>query len=92
MDRRTHGRTDNLKTVYPKQTKFAGGIKETSLSRVMGYKLFLKARRVFKFDNYNGTDLTTGLRSGCEAVIWKDSGHPTTVIVTEIFVSSSSLI
>ena len=30
-DRRTHGRTDartdNVKTVYPLQTKFAGGIK-----------------------------------------------------------------
>ena len=24
---RTHGRTDNVKTVYPLQTKFAGGIK-----------------------------------------------------------------
>ena len=24
--RRTHGRTDNVKTVYPPQTKFAGGI------------------------------------------------------------------
>ena len=24
--RRTHGRTDNVKTVYPLQTKFAGGI------------------------------------------------------------------
>ena len=23
---RTHGRTDNVKTVYPPQTKFAGGI------------------------------------------------------------------
>ena len=23
---RTHGRTDNVKTVYPLQTKFAGGI------------------------------------------------------------------
>ena len=37
-----------------------------------------------------GTDLTTGLRSGCAAVIWKDRGHPTTVIDTGIFVSSSS--
>ena len=37
-----------------------------------------------------GTDLTTGLRSGFAAVIWKDRGHPTTVIVIEIFVSSSS--
>ena len=31
MDGRTHGRTDartdNVKTVYPLQTKFAGGIK-----------------------------------------------------------------
>ena len=28
-DRHTHGRTDNVKTVYPPQTKFAGGIKKT---------------------------------------------------------------
>ena len=27
-DGRTHGRTDNVKTVYPLQTKFAGGIKK----------------------------------------------------------------
>ena len=26
MDARTDGRTDNVKTVYPLQTKFAGGI------------------------------------------------------------------
>ena len=26
-DARRHGRTDNVKTVYPLQTKFAGGIK-----------------------------------------------------------------
>ena len=26
-DERTHGRTDNVKTVYPLQTKLAGGIK-----------------------------------------------------------------
>ena len=26
---RTHGRTDNVKTVYPLQTKFAGGIKRS---------------------------------------------------------------
>ena len=25
-DTRTHGRTDNVKTLYPPQTKFAGGI------------------------------------------------------------------
>ena len=25
-DGRMHGRTDNVKTVYPPQTKFAGGI------------------------------------------------------------------
>ena len=29
-DGRTHGRTDNVKTVYPPQTKFAGGIKTHS--------------------------------------------------------------
>ena len=48
----------------------------------MGYKLFLKAKRWFIFENYNGTDLTTGLRSGLAAVIWKARGHPKTVIVT----------
>ena len=32
-DGRTHGRTDNVKTVYPLQTKFAGGITTTE-SRV----------------------------------------------------------
>ena len=26
MDGQTHARTDNVKTVYPPQTKFAGGI------------------------------------------------------------------
>ena len=29
---RTHGRTDNVKTVYPPQTKFAGGIINIALS------------------------------------------------------------
>ena len=28
---RTYGRTDNVKTVYPLQTKFAGGIKKNLL-------------------------------------------------------------
>ena len=31
-DTRTHGRTDNVKTVYPLQTKFAGGIIITDLT------------------------------------------------------------
>ena len=31
-DGRTHGRTDNVKTVYPLQTKFAGGIIISTLS------------------------------------------------------------
>ena len=30
---RTHGRTDNMKTVYPPQTKFAGGIKTKTEGR-----------------------------------------------------------
>ena len=35
-DGRTHARTDNVKTVYPPQTKFAGGIKmDTLLFRVI---------------------------------------------------------
>ena len=31
--RRTHGWTDNMKTVYPPQTKFEGGIKTISKKR-----------------------------------------------------------
>ena len=31
---RTHARTDNVKTVYPLQTKFAGGYKEVVLARL----------------------------------------------------------
>ena len=30
--RRTHGLTDNVKTVYPTQTKFAGGYKQTKFA------------------------------------------------------------
>ena len=33
-DARTDGRTDNVKTVYPLQTKFAGGIKKVSFSLI----------------------------------------------------------
>ena len=33
-DTRTHGRTDNVKTVYPLQTKFAGGIITVGFERV----------------------------------------------------------
>ena len=29
---RTDGRTDNVKTVYPLQTKFAGGIKKCAMN------------------------------------------------------------
>ena len=32
-DGHTDGRTDNVKTVYPPQTKFAGGIKMAFASR-----------------------------------------------------------
>ena len=31
-DRRMHALTDNVKTVYPQQTKFAGDIKKTIFS------------------------------------------------------------
>ena len=36
-DGRTHGRTDNVKTVYPLQTKFAGGIKKAFNDIFFGY-------------------------------------------------------
>ena len=38
---RTHGRTDNVKTVYPQQTKFAGGI--INLHESMGPALDLQS-------------------------------------------------
>ena len=34
-DARTHTRTDNIKTVYPPQTKFAGGIIKNEGARVV---------------------------------------------------------
>ena len=39
-DARTDGRTDNVKTVYPPQTKFAGGIKICCINVKMG-KMYL---------------------------------------------------
>ena len=38
-DGRTHARTDNMKTVYPPQTKFAGGIMK---SRVLIIRLYME--------------------------------------------------
>ena len=45
-DARTHGRTDNVKTVYPLQTKFAGGIKKKIISQYFTFcfALFYKLR------------------------------------------------
>ena len=42
---RTHARTDNVKTVYPPQTKFAGGIITTYQS--------LKARKSSNFQQFS---------------------------------------
>ena len=41
-DGRTHGRTDNVKTVYPLQTKFAGGIRThySCEGRIYSYSLY----------------------------------------------------
>ena len=39
-DARTHTRTDNVKTVYPPQTKFAGGITKTMAD--VGHQRFTK--------------------------------------------------
>ena len=39
-DARTDGRTDNVKTVYPLQTKFAGGITTTTLSKMPRISFF----------------------------------------------------
>ena len=40
-DGHTDARTDNVKTVYPLQTKFAGGIKTASQNHVRTSKLFM---------------------------------------------------
>ena len=34
----TDGRTDNVKTVYPLQTKFAGGIKKHDITLTLGWQ------------------------------------------------------
>ena len=51
--RRTHGRTDartdNVKTVYPLQTKFAGGIINTC--RNMGYVCFVRYHNSVQIEN-----------------------------------------
>ena len=44
---RTHGRTDNVKTVYPLQTKFAGGIM-TPVTMLHVYAKLSKHFLVFK--------------------------------------------
>ena len=36
---RTHARTDNVKTVYPPQTKFAGGIKTAFYFPIRAFSL-----------------------------------------------------
>ena len=49
---RTHGRTDNVKTVYPLQTKFAGGIitvKGRTLDKLRTFKMF---KNNYKLENY----------------------------------------
>ena len=36
-DAHTHARTDNVKTVYPPQTKFAGGYKYSTPAKIVSY-------------------------------------------------------
>ena len=55
-DGRMHGRTDNVKTVYPPQTKFAGGIKKIlmtngSLMKVesIAFPVFLRVAVLLRF-------------------------------------------
>ena len=48
-DGRTGARTDNVKTVYPRQTKFAGGIKHffrTGLSNILFSTRIQYSRRI----------------------------------------------
>ena len=58
-DRRTDTRTDNVKTVYPLQTKFAGGIKTNmqifhvgkELTHLAKIKLHLGLPKTFQLPN-----------------------------------------
>ena len=43
---RTDGRTDNVKTVYPLQTKFAGGIMKPCISKSIYRPIFFLILRV----------------------------------------------
>ena len=38
-DRHMHGQTDNVKTVYPPQTKFTGGIKTKFAGGIISIKV-----------------------------------------------------
>ena len=44
-DARMHGRTDNVKTVYPLQTKIAGGIKNIHMCNIGVIEGKIKKRR-----------------------------------------------
>ena len=46
---RTHARTDNVKTVYPPQTKFAGGIINRIISLKQFFLVFTKKNNVLVF-------------------------------------------
>ena len=59
-DGRTQARTDNMKTVYPPQTKFAGGIKKNSRKSVAIY-LYSTIVRLFSSMNspmFNESSIT----------------------------------
>ena len=45
-----YGRTDNVKTVYPPQTKFAGGIKIDWISSIQ-YNVYEKNQQFLNFLN-----------------------------------------
>ena len=58
-DGRTHARTDNVKTVYPPQTKFAGGIKNFLWLSLGSYQYW--ARRVYDLCVYFMMGASEGL-------------------------------
>ena len=52
MDRHTHARTDNVKTVYPTRNKVCGGYKESEKQHFLGKPFFAATCWYFKIYNW----------------------------------------
>ena len=70
-DGRTHARTDNVKTVYPLQTKFAGGIKNVHMCYIY-----------LSYDVAPGSEITPCNKICKPLVVYRFTGNFMTSITT----------